>query len=57
MYNNKIIVTLNLGSPPSKIDFYLNMNEYYYYIKEDECDKNLISFYNYSNSNTSQIIH
>ena len=57
IYNNKIIVTLNLGNPPSKIDFYLNMNEYYYYIKEGSCNGNLNSFYNYSNSNTSQIIH
>ena len=58
LLDNKLIITLPLGTPPKNIDFYSKMNEYIYYLEEGGC-KNIIdkdntfsSSYNFKESKT-----
>ena len=53
--NNKLIITLPMGSPKTYMDFYSSMNEYIYYLEEDSCLYDSKSSYNYFNSKTFSI--
>ena len=57
LLDNKLIITLSIGSPPKNIDFYASMNEYIYYLEEDSCLIDSKSSYSNSNSETFSLEH
>lgn len=40
LLDNKLIITLPIGTPKKNIDFYATMNEYIYYLSENICKMN-----------------
>ena len=38
LIDNKLIITLQMGTPPKNIEFYGTMNEYIYYLEEGSCN-------------------
>ena len=50
LLDNKLIITLPIGTPEKKIDLYASMNQYLYYLEEGKCLKNSSSSYDYKDS-------
>ena len=48
--DNKLIITLPIGIPEKKIDFYATMNQYIYYLEEGSCLKDSSTSYYFSES-------
>ena len=48
--DNKLIITLPIGTPEKKIDFYATMNQYIYYLEEGSCLKDSSTSYYFSES-------
>ena len=48
----KYITSVSIGTPPQRININLLTNDYRFYIANDICYENSISFYNYSESST-----
>ena len=54
--SQKYITSVSIGTPPQTINFNLLTNEYRFYIANDICYEDSISFYNYSESSTFKTI-
>jgi hypothetical protein len=50
LVDNKLIITLPIGTPEKKIELYATMNQYLYYLEEGSCLKNTSSTYNNKDS-------
>ena len=50
LVDNKLIITLPIGTPEKKIELYATMNHYLYYLEEGSCLKNTSSSYNNKDS-------
>ena len=55
LVDNKLIITLPIGTPEKKIDLYASMNQYLYYLEEGKCLKNSSSSYDYKYSESFYI--
>ena len=50
LVENKLIITLPIGTPEKRIDFYATMNQYIYYLEEGSCLKDSSTTYSFSES-------